>query len=174
MKSGASTCLGLVALGTIVMVLPWLSPAGGQEKAREDRQVLIKRGAYLVNEVARCGDCHTPRNARGRLDMARHLQGAKMWFRPRARVEEFEDEAPNITLGGKAGKWSEQKMVKFLTSGRSDPPMPAYKLTEDDARAVTAYLRSLTGAGNRERERRDERKREKGEKGERKRERDDD
>lgn len=68
-----------------------------------------------------------------------------MWFRPTVRVEEFEDKAPNITSSGKAGKWSEEKMVKFLTSGSSDPPMPTYRLSEEDARAMTAYLRSLTG-----------------------------
>lgn len=67
---------------------------------------------------------------------------ASFGFRPTVRVGE---KAPNITFTGKAGKWSEERMVKFLKSGRSDPPMPAYKLTDEDARAVTAYLRSLTG-----------------------------
>jgi mono/diheme cytochrome c family protein len=134
------------------MLLAWPAPAGSRPRDKDDRAALIKHGDYLVNEVARCGDCHTPRDARGKLDMTRHLQGAKMWFRPTVRVGEFEDEAPNITMTGKAGKWSEEKMIKFMTSGHSDPPMPAYKLTEDDARAVTAYLRSLAGVGgNRER-----------------------
>ena len=32
---------------------------------------LVERGRYLVNVVARCGDCHTPRNARGKLDFSR-------------------------------------------------------------------------------------------------------
>jgi hypothetical protein len=42
-------------------------------------------------------------------------------------------------------------MVKFLTTGHdvdgmlARPPMPPYRLREDDARAVTAYLRSLPG-----------------------------
>jgi mono/diheme cytochrome c family protein len=98
-----------------------------------------------VNEVARCGDCHTPRDARGKLDVTRHLQGATMWFRPIVRAGEFEEEAPNITFTGKAGKWTEERMIKLLTSGSSDPPMPSYRLTPADARAVTAYLRSLKG-----------------------------
>jgi mono/diheme cytochrome c family protein len=164
MNSRMAACLGLFAVGAVVMAALWASPAGGQAKDKDDRQALVKRGDYLVNEVARCGDCHTPRDARGRLDLARHLRGAKMWFRPTVPVGEFEDEAPNITMTGKAGKWPEEKMIKFLTSGHSDPPMPAYKLTDDDARAVTAYLRSVAGGGNRER----------GEKGEKKRENDDD
>jgi hypothetical protein len=28
----------------------------------------IERGRYLVEEVAKCPECHTPRNARGELD----------------------------------------------------------------------------------------------------------
>lgn len=166
----SKTCIGLLSVGTLVMATVWISPAGGQQKNKEDRQALIKRGGYLVNEVARCGDCHTPRDGRGKLDMTRHLQGATMWFSPTIQVEEFEGEAPNITLTGKAGKWSEEKMVGFLTSGDSDPPMPSYRLTEDDARAVAAYLRSLAGDGKGRGERRgDGNKR-----GERRRERDDD
>jgi mono/diheme cytochrome c family protein len=107
----------------------------------------VKRGEYLVNEVARCGDCHTPRNAKGALDLTRHLQGATMWFTPK-RKGEFEDHAPDITFSGRAGKWTEAKMARFLSTGeKSDPPMPAYKLTVEDAQAVTAYLRSLPGRG---------------------------
>jgi mono/diheme cytochrome c family protein len=171
MNSRTATSIGLFSVGGLVMAAVSGSPAGGQQNDKEDRQALVKRGAYLVNEVARCGDCHTPRDARGRLDMTRHLQGAQMWFRPANQVAEFEDEAPNITLAGKAGKWSEEKMVKFMTSGNSDPPMPAYRLTEDDARAVAAYLRSLAGDG---REKRGAGLRKDGRGRERERERDDD
>jgi RNA polymerase sigma factor (sigma-70 family) len=116
-------------------------------EVQPDGAALIKRGAYLVNTVARCGDCHTPRNAKGQLDMSRHMQGASMWFTPKAKGKgEWEDHASDITASGKAGKWTEAKMVKFLSTGeKSDPPMPAYNLTLEDAQAVTAYLRSLPG-----------------------------
>jgi mono/diheme cytochrome c family protein len=118
-----------------------------QAKANGDAADLVKRGDYLVNVVARCGDCHTPRNAQGAPDPARHLQGATMWFAPKGKPRgEWEDHAPDITASGRAGKWSEARMIKFLSTGeKSDPPMPAYTLTAEDARAVTAYLRSLPG-----------------------------
>jgi mono/diheme cytochrome c family protein len=157
MSARAAIWVVLSSVASLVLAILWLSPAGAQPKNKEDRQALIKRGAYLVNEVARCGDCHTPRDAAGKLDLARHLQGAKMWFRPTVRVGEFEDHAPDITLAGLAGKWAEEKMVKLLTAGKSDPPMPAYRLTGEDARAMTAYLRSLPGGGNREPDKRGER-----------------
>jgi RNA polymerase sigma factor (sigma-70 family) len=112
-----------------------------------DLAALRKRGEYLVNHVARCGDCHTPRDARGRLDTTRHLQGADIWFRPRVKPRgKWEDDAPNITASGKAGKWTEAKMIKYLSTGpKTEAPMPSYTLAVEDARAVTAYLRSLTG-----------------------------
>jgi mono/diheme cytochrome c family protein len=133
---------------------------------------LVQRGAYLVNEVARCGDCHTPRDRRGRLDLTRHLQGAEMWFTSKVQDEEWEDHAPDITRSGKAGKWSEARMVRLLTTGKeSDPPMPAYHLTEDDARAMFAYLSSLPGKGAGDARQRGEDRRKRREKG---RDRDDD
>ncbi len=36
----------------------------------------IERGRYLVEALAHCGECHTPRNALGGLDRAKWLQGA--------------------------------------------------------------------------------------------------
>jgi mono/diheme cytochrome c family protein len=153
----------------LLLVAVLLAGAGIQSGARGDKPrpgpapqpldpALVKRGEYLVNQVARCGDCHTPRDDRGRLDPNRHLQGAAMWFTPKVRIGEWEDRAPDITRSGKAGKWTEERMVRLLTGGKeSDPPMPAYKLEPADARAVAAYLRSLPGRKGRDaREREDD------------------
>jgi RNA polymerase sigma factor (sigma-70 family) len=119
----------------------------GKAQPKGDNAAFIKRGDYLVNVVARCGDCHTPRNKKGELDMSRHLQGASMWFTPKVKGKgEWEDDAPDITSSGLANRWGEDKMVKFLSTGaKSERPMPAYNLTVEDAQAVTAYLRSLAG-----------------------------
>ena len=143
MKLGWRIGVGLGLLALVAASGNW--PIADAQPGAKDNAI-VKRGEYLVNQVARCGDCHTPRTAGGKLDLTRHLQGAAMWFKPAIKVGEFEDEAPDITAGGKAGKWSEEKMIKFLsTGGKADPPMPAYSLTVEDARAVTAYLRSLAG-----------------------------
>ena len=37
----------------------------------------IERGRYLVEEVAKCGECHTPRNAQGELDRHAWLESGK-------------------------------------------------------------------------------------------------
>jgi mono/diheme cytochrome c family protein len=107
----------------------------------------IERGAYLVNVVGQCGQCHTPRNEKGVIDSAHHLEGSPIWFTSKFKFKKWENKVPDITASGIATKWSEEKLVKFLSTGeQADMPMPAYKMTVDDAKAVTAYLRSLPGS----------------------------
>jgi mono/diheme cytochrome c family protein len=142
-----------MTVGGFVLVLSggaWLwaanPTANSLVQAKGDPQEkLIKQGEYLVN-IARCGDCHTPRTKTGELDMAKHLQGAPTWYTPKVKPKDFVDRTTDITMSGRAGLWSEAKMIKFLsTGGKAEPPMPAYNMSADDARAVTAYLRSLPG-----------------------------
>jgi mono/diheme cytochrome c family protein len=125
----------------------WRAPAAGQANGDNQSAEALKRGAYLVNNVAQCGNCHTPRNSKGELDTTRHLQGAPIWFKPiKIKFEKWEDTAPDLTPSGLASRWGEEKLVKFLsTGGQADAPMPAFKLTVGDARAVVTYLRSLPG-----------------------------
>lgn len=135
----------VVAFGCGWTILHADAPKGNAGNA--DRAALTKRGEYLVNQLARCGECHTPRDARGRLDMTRHLQGAPIPARLKRRGEEDDDRAPDITMSGKAGRWGEDKMTRYLMKGEAEGLMPAYRLTREDAAAITAYLRSLPGKG---------------------------
>jgi mono/diheme cytochrome c family protein len=111
----------------------------------------VKRGDYLVNEVAHCSHCHTPADAKGQPDRSRRLQGATLGFMPKHKSEDWADKSPNLTASGLAGKWSEEEMIKFLTTGvngegeKPTPPMPAFHLHQEDARAVLLYLKSLPG-----------------------------
>jgi mono/diheme cytochrome c family protein len=135
--------LALVAAAAVL----WRAPAAGQAEGENKNDEAIQRGAYLVNTVAQCGNCHTPRNSKGELDITRRLQGAPIWFKPtNIKFEHWEDTAPDLTPSGLASKWGEEKLVKFLsTGGQADAPMPVFKLTVGDAHAVVAYLRSLPG-----------------------------
>ncbi len=45
-------------------------------------QSAVERGRYLVEDVAMCEECHTPRDAEGNLDESRRLQGAQIWIMP--------------------------------------------------------------------------------------------
>jgi hypothetical protein len=112
---------------------------------------LLRNGDYLVNAAILCSDCHTPRDARGKPDRARFLQGATLPIRPKKETKEWADESPDITSRGLAGKWGEAGMVKFLMTGidpegnKARPPMPGFRLNARDARAVYLYLKSLPG-----------------------------
>jgi len=129
-------------IGGLVAIQP-----GARAVAQGDAAAQLKRGEYLVHEVARCIDCHTPRTADGELDMTKLLQGAPTWFTPKIKPKgKWEDRAQDLTMSGLASKWGEERLVKFLSTGqKADAPMPAYKLTVEDAKAVVAYLRSLPG-----------------------------
>jgi mono/diheme cytochrome c family protein len=125
--------------------------ADDKPKADPKDDALVKKGEYLANKVALCIDCHTPRNAKGEPDLSKNLQGAPIGFAPKQKIKEWMDEAPDLTKSGLLGDWGDDKMTKFLTTGldpkgeKANPPMPAYRFNNDDARAVTAYIRSLPG-----------------------------
>ena len=118
---------------------------------KDDAAALVKRGEYLVNRVGMCVDCHTPHTAKGEPDKSKQLQGGPIAVKPKEKPKMWADEAPDITRSGVPGKWGEDGLVKFLTTGvdpkgeKAAPPMPPYRLEADDARAVAAYLRSLPG-----------------------------
>jgi D-sorbitol dehydrogenase (acceptor) len=144
-----------IGIGAVALLAAgaWLAHAGGQPGAgaKGGDAALLKKGEYLANEVAHCSHCHTPRGAKGQIDRARLLQGASLPVQPKQKTEDWADKAPDLTRSGLAGMWDEADMVKFLTTGKDPdgegphPPMPAYRLHDEDARAVAAYLRSLPG-----------------------------
>jgi mono/diheme cytochrome c family protein len=104
------------------------------------------RGRYLVEEVAKCSECHTPRDAQNQLDRSRWLQGASIWIEPVHNVSNWAQFAPS--LAGLSGL-SDEQMQRVLEKGQAangrdiQPPMHVYHLNHADAQAVIAYLRSL-------------------------------
>lgn len=98
----------------VVMVAMFLTAFAVSGSKRSE----VDRGSYIVNRVAMCGNCHTPM-------LSYH------------------------TPAGFLRGWSDGQVTKFLMIGatpsvfRANPPMPHYRLDENDAVAVTAYLRSL-------------------------------
>jgi len=109
----------------------------------------VARGKYLVDEVARCPECHTPRDAAGNLKAEAWLRGAPIWIKPIAPILNWADQAPPL-----AGlpSFTDQQMENVLEQGVGPigeilrPPMHTYHLHRDDARAIIAYLKSLTPA----------------------------
>lgn len=120
------------------------NPAGGGFPAATAAQV--DRGRYLVEEVARCWECHTPRDANGQPDHSRWLQGAPIWIMPVHANPDWAMRAPDI-----AGfpSFTEAQGEKILEQGIGPnglpirDPMHTYHLTHDDAVAIIAYLRTV-------------------------------
>lgn len=109
-------------------------------------KIEVERGRYLVEEVAKCAECHTPRNAQGELDRQAWLQGAPIWIVPVRPIPNWADRAPAL-----AGfpSFTEEEGERVLEKGIGPegetlrPPMHIYHMSHADAKAIIAYLKSL-------------------------------
>jgi mono/diheme cytochrome c family protein len=106
----------------------------------------IEHGRYLVEVVAKCPECHTPRKPDGELDGTAWLRGAPIWIRPVAPISNWADQAP--ALAG-LPSFTEEQAERVLEDGTGPngealrPPMHIYHMSPPDARAIVAYLKSL-------------------------------
>jgi len=122
--------------------------------AAQDTHDSLKRGAYLVQSVAGCGNCHTPRDASGAMLQDRQLSGAFVIEDPA-----FTAYAPNITPDHETGigRWTDDQIVRAIREGIHPdghilgPPMsfPFYRgISDRDIRAIVEYLRSVPAVRN--------------------------
>ncbi len=120
----------------------------GQTRYISNSARLINRGRYLVENVCKCSDCHTPRDRFGRPIKSKWLEGTVLNLKPIHPVPGWAGKTPDIA--GLPKGWTKKDMIKFLTTGRdikgkfARPPMPGYRLTKKDAVSVTDYLKSLS------------------------------
>jgi mono/diheme cytochrome c family protein len=106
---------------------------------------IVNGGAYLVQALGHCGECHTPRNFLGAPKSGRFLAGGRV---------AGDREAPNITPSG-LKLWSDADLKQFFVTGVTPDDETASeemyevirnstsKLTPQDIAALIAYLRSL-------------------------------
>ena len=104
----------------------------------------LARGQYLVEALGHCGECHTPRNVLGGLDLSRWLSGAP--------IPGGEGRTPGIDPGSLT--WSESDIAAYLASGftpefdTAGGEMAAVirntrQLPEADHAAIAAYLKAV-------------------------------
>ncbi len=129
----------------LVSVWKWLFFSPGQFAADAQLSQSVNRGAYLVQALGHCGECHTPRNFLGAPKRGRLLAGGK--------TPEGKD-VSNLTPTG-LKRWSDKDLADFLVTGTlpdGDVPAEAMgevirnttsQLTPADLQAMIAYLRSL-------------------------------
>lgn len=112
----------------------------------------INRGNYLVNALAHCDTCHTPRNALMGQEDSKALSGGSLgsWFAPNI--------TPDKTSG--IGGWSSDNLAQYLKTGHvagkaqaAGPMAEAVEhslqhLSDADINAIVAYLQQLPAIKN--------------------------
>ena len=121
-----------------------------------ENQELVARGEYLV-ELLGCGSCHTEGALIGQPDMSLSLAGSSVgiaYTNPLENARPGIVYAPNLTPDRDTGigRWTEQEIMDAVRAGVGRHgsrrilvmPWQGYaKISNDDAWAIVAYLRSL-------------------------------
>jgi mono/diheme cytochrome c family protein len=107
---------------------------------------LIERGRYLTHDVAMCVQCHSPRDEKGEIRRREEFRGASIPFTSPFATRQWAVWAPNLVgLDGFSDETAARLLVEGIdhTGAPPDPPMPPFRMTAEDAKAIIAYLRSL-------------------------------
>jgi mono/diheme cytochrome c family protein len=110
-----------------------------------DAPALVARGEYIANKASMCVQCHSGRDTHGEIIESEKFRGGAIPFKSPYGGTQWADRAPNIS--GLPG-FTDDQIIALLTTGQAtdrDPPrrpMPPFRMTPEDARAVVAYLRS--------------------------------
>jgi mono/diheme cytochrome c family protein len=111
----------------------------------QEKQSPVERGKYIVESVAMCELCHTPRDEQGNPDRGKWLMGGPLQLRA-AYPANWAAVTPRLA-GQPPG--TDAEVIKLLTTGiwktgrAPTPPMPPFRMSRADAQAVLAYLKSL-------------------------------
>jgi mono/diheme cytochrome c family protein len=132
----------LAALFLLTASSSAVQPAPAQER--------LKRGEYLA-AIMDCGGCHTTGVLLGKPDPEKYLAGSEVGFQvPELGIFYPPNLTPDPETG--LGRWSQADIAKAVRTGvRPDgrmlaPVMPYHsysKLSDTDAQALAAYLKSL-------------------------------
>jgi Cytochrome c len=117
----------------------------------------LQRGRYMVGLLG-CGSCHTDGALVGNVNQSRLLAGSSTGI---AYSSPFVDDFPGVVFPPNLtpdmetglGTWTMERLVQMIRVGTTDHsarsvpvmPWPAFvNITEEDAFAMAAYLKSLT------------------------------
>ncbi len=128
--------------GWKLLFMPW-----GQFKADPARDEQWNTGAYLVEGLAHCGECHTPRGLLFQRKQGEALSGGEVdgW----RAWNITPDEATGI------GTWSDEAIASYLSKAHADGHGPAAgpmrqaidlslsRLPSSDIDAIVSYLRTV-------------------------------
>lgn len=116
---------------------------------------LVARGGYIVNSLATCANCHTPKNPDGSNVKGKEFAGGFQFDDPVLGTVYSRNLTPDKDTG--LGSWTDAEILTAMRTGKTKegevlmPPMPYplyNNMSDDDAKAVVAYLRSLPAVRN--------------------------
>ncbi len=140
-------CAGEGEMKRVFGFLGALAAAFAASSAHADG--VLDRGAYLMNGVVACGNCHSPKGPDGKPVAGQELSGGEAIVAPI-----FTAVPSNITPDPDAGigKWTDAQIIDAIRNGKRPdgsiigPPMPIafYRdMSDADAKAIVAYLRQV-------------------------------
>jgi mono/diheme cytochrome c family protein len=121
-------------------------------RPNQDQPADWNRGAYLVEALGHCGDCHTPRNVLFGLDNKRKFAGAIIQGWKAYNI------TPDVDWG--IGSWSDEQLEGYLSAGHAENrgsaggPMSEVVdnslryMTDPDIKAIATYLKSVPANGD--------------------------
>ena len=143
-----------VRMRRLIAAWKWVFFSQGTFTPDAKYSISWNRGAYLVEAIAHCGECHTPRNLAGALKRDRRFAGTRQG--PDGAV------VPNITPDRRTGigRWSRRDLADYLASGAK--PDGDYAgdimaefidsgltyLSASDRSAIAEYVQSLSPVEN--------------------------
>jgi alcohol dehydrogenase (quinone), cytochrome c subunit len=117
----------------------------------------VASGAYFVNGLGHCGECHTPRAITMQVKAIQPSDGAA--FLSGAVIENFF--APSLRSGGPGtiGAWTESELAQFLKTGANTRGIAfgsmndvivhsTQYLTDEDALAAAKYLKTIKASSD--------------------------
>jgi mono/diheme cytochrome c family protein len=138
--------VSVAALAVLGCLLAVFSTVGLTDAPEKDA---VDRGKYLAT-IMDCVGCHTDGYLKGQPDPARFLAGSNIGFGSPDGVVYPSNLTPHAEHG--LGRWTDEQIILAIRSGQRPDgrtlapimPWPHYSiLTDADAKALVAYLRSL-------------------------------
>ncbi|HEX2528969.1 MAG TPA: cytochrome c [Geminicoccus sp.] len=127
--------MGMLAWRELFFAPEYFQPTAGKSDQ-------WNRGAYLVEALGHCSDCHSPRNIMGAIKGKEQFTGSE--------IDGFY--APALTSAALAKNWTEASLVTFLKTGSAPGKTTVFgpmaevvqhstsQLTDADLSATVAYL----------------------------------
>jgi mono/diheme cytochrome c family protein len=124
----------------------------GEYAADPKNSASWNRGAYLVQGLGHCGECHTPRGVAGQMKAGSEQNGRQ--YLAGATLDNWHASSLTGDLDSGLHAWSKDEIVEFLRTGRTARVAAigvmsevvgksTQYLTDQDLMAIAEYLKSL-------------------------------